>query len=486
MLETTALLLVSQLLLVWVTALGGVPSMDVVLEKSPTFKSALIIEPDRNLLKNLRSDREFSKHSIELISETENLEARLQNSVTRYSAVFLSDSVAHPSLLPMIKIIHQIFPATPLYVTYETLAPFSEHEMRRLGLHGLLPKPVSVQNIKPYLGNFVSGRNFSKPVILVPYTNAEDRIFRAVQIEEFLSGTNCLYDIFLRLPQGRYLKIQNAKSALDISRVKKFRRLGVGLLYLKRESHERCLRYCDLLSAHLISHQSVSLKLKYFHLAARGRELSDRLANAHVGESEIDFAIILIDQAFALIRLHAGEAGRLANFLFQHSASFDHLFNVTFVACLLATPLEMTSPPLLLRLGLAAIFHDIALANKAHTLRSENENLMSKEELVEYQKHPIEGSKLLTGIYPFDEITLQAIAQHHERRDNQGFPLRTAAGEISPLGEIIGLSDEFVRIIDRFRGKSRFEIAEEVETKLAAGFSLRVMGALRAVFFPDN
>jgi response regulator RpfG family c-di-GMP phosphodiesterase len=122
---------------------------------------------------------------------------------------------------------------------------------------------------------------------------------------------------------------------------------------------------------------------------------------------------------------------------------------------------------------LTAIFHDLGLVTLPERFRQEDEHKMSTHDFAQYRLHPQQSVEILKLMGITDSAVLQAVAQHHEKRDKSGFPNQSGAGEIHPYAEAVGISDDLVRemrnnsemplreLLQRFRDASmdRYSIA---------------------------
>jgi len=74
------------------------------------------------------------------------------------------------------------------------------------------------------------------------------------------------------------------------------------------------------------------------------------------------------------------------------------------------------------------------------------------------------------------------VAQHHERRNKLGFPRRTGAGVVNRIAEIVGISDEFARLLQRATQDPRVNPFQIMEVDIFQGFSFPVVEAFRKAF----
>jgi HD-GYP domain-containing protein (c-di-GMP phosphodiesterase class II) len=78
--------------------------------------------------------------------------------------------------------------------------------------------------------------------------------------------------------------------------------------------------------------------------------------------------------------------------------------------------------------------------------------------------------------------SIRYVHEHHERWDGSGYPLGKKGGEISLGGQIVGISEAWIAILESraYRiGKSREEALKILEDKRGVWFSPAVTDALR-------
>jgi HD-GYP domain-containing protein (c-di-GMP phosphodiesterase class II) len=156
------------------------------------------------------------------------------------------------------------------------------------------------------------------------------------------------------------------------------------------------------------------------------------------------------------------------------------------ISSLLVKKLKIVSERPVHIIGLAALFHDIGLYGMGPEFQDENEASLTEEQRAKYYSHPIAGAQVLRGVYGIDPSALQAVAQHHERRNKKGFPARAGAGSINRIAEIVGISDEFVRLMKQAKKDPSLDLRAKMDNEVFDGFSHPVVEAFRETFFPKE
>ncbi|NLV35994.1 MAG: DUF3369 domain-containing protein [Clostridiaceae bacterium] len=92
-------------------------------------------------------------------------------------------------------------------------------------------------------------------------------------------------------------------------------------------------------------------------------------------------------------------------------------------------------------LRISGIFHDIGKIGTADDILLKTEKLTTRE-LIEIQKHPLKGARILSAVSMFKDV-VPVVKCHHERVDGTGYPEGLRGDEIPLLARIISVSDAF-------------------------------------------
>lgn len=97
---------------------------------------------------------------------------------------------------------------------------------------------------------------------------------------------------------------------------------------------------------------------------------------------------------------------------------------------------------------IAAMLHDIGKLSLSDQSIGRPVNLMSAEELQLWQRHPLQGERLLGHIESLDKVRL-IIRHHHENYNGSGFPDKLLAAEIPIGSRIIAVADSFDNLVNK-------------------------------------
>jgi response regulator RpfG family c-di-GMP phosphodiesterase len=305
--------------------------------------------------------------------------------------------------------------------------------------------------------------------------------FSAIHAANFVSGHKSFFDLYVRLPTGRYVKILKAGDAFEAERVRGYLERGVRSFFIRKEAQASYVAYCDHLASALVARPSAPVGIKASQTLNAGEETLHFLLEHGVARGTVDKAARYARNVHRLVAGHEAANHPAVRALLNDPIAYDHAVGATLVAGALLSALNFTLERVHVAVGMATLLHDVGLHAFAPGLDDREEWEMSVEELETFHRHPHEGTKILAGVRGIDSLVLHAVYHHHERRDGSGFPRRAPMGNATQLSEIVGLSDEFVRLLRRAARDPRVKPMHELHSRVFHGFSYPLMRALTDV-----
>src|SRR5713226_4158073 len=153
-----------------------------------------------------------------------------------------------------------------------------------------------------------------------------------------------------------------------------------------------------------------------------------------------------------------------------------NLVNTTIIAIKIGMGLKYPRQDLM-RLGVAAILHDVGMClvpeeilNKPGPLSSEERNLI--------KRHPELGAQALRRLGSDADWIAELVLQEHERLGGQGYPRGLKGEEVHEYAQIIGLADTFEALLHARPYRKRFlphEAIRELVTKGKTSFPTKIL-----------
>ena len=131
---------------------------------------------------------------------------------------------------------------------------------------------------------------------------------------------------------------------------------------------------------------------------------------------------------------------------------------------------------------MASLCHDIGLMQMPPEVQTEDESKMTEPMRALYRTHPTVAAGILASIPGVDPAVIQAVTQHHDRRDKSGFSNRAQASTLHRVAEMVGIADEYVRLMEKTKVDPNFDVYKEMEKTILPGFSRSIVDAFKKVF----
>ena len=449
----------------------------------------LVIDPDMAFIDAIKTEAK-SGGPDPLTATSEAAALELIQGDKLFSCVFVNSKAAVPLGLPIIKACTLHRPTTPIFLLLDDRKLQAPHQITA---RHILHKPSTYAELLKAAALLeldfdsekaieIASENVDK---LDQEVSADDDNYRPIKAATFIAGKSSYFDLYIKIRSGKYVKILQADDVFSPERLKSYITKGVDHFYIRLEAQEHYLRYCDLLTDIMLKTTSATQEMRIAHTLNHGQEILGYLRNNGVNEKLLQYSERFAQNLSTLVeQINFPENLMLTKFLADLTAH-EHGISTSLLAAMLAKNLDIEADKSVHLVGLASLFHDIGLLEMEEKFRNEDETLLSPEELAKYYQHPARSVTMLTATKGLDTGVLQAIEQHHERRNRSGFPARLGSNQINRIAEIIGISEEFLRLVERVKtGELKRHPIVEMEISIFDGFSTPVVNAFKTIFDP--
>lgn len=433
---------------------------------------------------------------VEILTAETRLEAQqiLANKQTFLAAICLNTDICEPFALPLVRFSKAYRPATPLFLLANSPEKSPEEkDAASMHIQRVIQKPLK----KTELLNILFPYSYfelekalniaSKDKTAVDETvSLNDGDMHAIAAKDFLCGTKSFFDVFVRLGNGKYVKLLKAGDSFDSERVKSYITKGVTHFFIKVEAQEFFLQYCDKLTESLLKNKEGFVGVKMAQVQNFGKETLEFLKSRGINEITLQSAGQFVRHANELVKqLNPVRYYILKSFL-NNMALCDHGTGTVMIVSMLCDKLDYKDEKILDVITLSAFLHDIGLLQMPAHFIDEDIDALKPEEVALFETHPTVGAELVRSIRMINPLIPQAIEQHHERRNRHGFPKKLGPGVISPVSELIGIADTFHQLIKRAEKNKDLDPLEEMRKIHFDQFSFPVIDAFCQIFLPDE
>ena len=455
---------------------------------------ALVVDPDLQFIQTIRDDPRAALSPPLIATSGREAQLLLAESSNLIAGVFINSKVitpeGGPDAVSVIRFSKQRRANTPIYVIYDEPLETPLSVFHELGVKDALKKPLSyskmLQLVSPDIhfdATAVLSKAASNTDVLDAETVAEDSDFIAIRAADFVSGSKVFFDVYIRLDSGKYVKLIQTGDAFTPDRLNNYLKKGVQNFYLRKEQQEHYLAYCNGISKALLKSESVATTTKISQVFNSGEETLKFLKDKGLSEQRLQYVSSFVSSVKTLIdSTDLGKNSAFQKFM-DDIANYEHGVSTSMVAALIADQLAIESESAVQIVGMSAMMHDIGLSQLPPELHDEDESKMSDEQKELYYGHPDRGAELLRQVRGVNASVLQAVRQHHERRNKKGFSLLSGqTKQINRVAEIVGISDDFVKLMARQKVDASFDPLQEMVANYFDGFTSVVVDAFRKVF----
>jgi putative nucleotidyltransferase with HDIG domain len=450
----------------------------------------LIIDPDKDFLKTVILPQGESKIVPLTANNGKDAQLLIADHTKEISAVFVNPSISKPGGISVIRCAHLHRPALPVYLIYDGQLPYDEKDLRLLGIQKALAKPITYDQIlglvtPPKLefdaDQVIAGGQLYADTVGSEVAS-EELDFSPIRAEDFLAGSVSYFDIYVRIGPGKYVKILQSGDQFSPDRIQTYLKKGVVHFYIRKEMQKHYLAYCDKLAAAVVNSPTISMEVKVSQSLNHGEEVISYLNEAGIDGNNIQFATQFIHNVQSLVKQLDPQKQPLLKELLDDVTAYEHGVGVAMIASLLFRPLKITSTDPVEAVGLSSLLHDIGLKKLDPPILIEDESKMTAAQKEVFKTHPTVGAQLLSHVKGIKPVVIQAVAQHHERRNKKGFPDRIGAGSISIVAEIVGISDEYFRFLQKQKEGTQMNLKFYLEHKIFNAFSTPLVAEFKKVF----
>lgn len=447
-------------------------------EKEKNLK-ILLVDDDVDFRKTV--SRSLKIEDYEVTEASNGKEA--QNMLRQEKVDLVISDIRMPTLhgLELLHYIKRSYPSLPVIL----MTGFSEvieiSEAFEIGAAGFLNKPFSNDDLLEQVSlvqNLKNEKGFE--LNLKEKTTAIQIEYMPIPINEFVSGSQIKFPIFLKLGQLKYVKIANEGEDLSSTRISELRKKGIDYFFIKSDNFKELVGISYQITQSKIKSSKVPLNKKLDLINSSNDLLLEHSFNIGVDSEIYDMAVTNVKQTLSLITDKKSIYDLLENFKKHSERLYTHSLGVALISLLICKEIEIESPINLYKVSMAAFFHDIGQKEIPKKILDKSRFLLTKEEQEIYQGHPQMGAEMLMNIDGVPNDLPEIVMQHHENWDGTGFPTGLSKQKIHPFSRIIRIADEFCNL-----EKSTAESSSEVMKFLKDNekiFEPKVLKALQKIY----
>lgn len=302
-----------------------------------------------------------------------------------------------------------------------------------------------------------------KPKIIQPAVDIVDSViaryktiphYVPIRISLLLRWGNSHADLFMKLSDQKYVKMINAGEAFIPSDAERFTAKGLQHLYITSDAAEAFL---DVLQKNLnmLIESEAQPASELPVMSLESLENVERIAAIlgwtgpvmHAAKKAVTLAVKAVSKEPSILKLFKQK-------LKDPTSNFSsHVSMQALLCCGFCHQLGWTSESAQMKLGLAALMHDITVDENAYNdiflwNQAATDDNDKTPEVIKYRNHPSDAANLLLNLKDLPADVDQIILQHHETKDGGGFPRGLISSRISPMASLFIIVEDLINFLE--------------------------------------
>lgn len=416
----------------------------------------LLVDPDEEWL---ASASEFFKNALyqtKAVSNGKDAQLALYND--KFFAVILNYSVKNHNGLQVLKFIRTNHPSQKVILVFndeETMGgQEKEEKYKKLGATEIAVKPFEISHLADLLeghqslGDLMSTLPKKEGVSDEVEVQESDSEFTGVKIDEFFSSAAVLFDVYVKLSSGKYIKILHAGDTFSQERIDKYKNdKGVEFLYFHTKDRRKYVQYNNFIAKKLISNKNITGMTKIVQLKNVADKYLEEVYTEGMKPQVIEQGKEIVNNVFNFVEKQNDLHQVLKDFQAFDAEAYEHSFMVSVFATSIIKQFDWQSQITIEATALACLFHDVGKMKLPPEIAKMRPVDMDDEQLALYHQHPEFGVEIVDNQRQISNSVKQIIMQHHESYNGTGFPLGIKSSKILTLANIVACADDFVHIM---------------------------------------
>lgn len=291
-------------------------------------------------------------------------------------------------------------------------------------------------------------------------------------------------DVYLKLRDGKFVKVINKEQIFERKLIEKLIIKGVKQFFVNRSELSR---YGDSIFTSLTSNLKLNLHSKDAIKQSQTNSkainvLKMNLIKCGFSEATMEAVDQIADLQLALIKSAPKLNDFLEKFQLYAKSNADHTRIVNYICVGILKELSWDSESTLEKMSLTVLMHDISLPERCFNERDHRKYGEIDKKL--YLRHPEDSAHVAKNFSSIGMGIDKYIIEHHELPDGSGFPKKLNYNTIHPMSAVLHLADRASDILwsyDYDMDKTIDEI-KSLKAFYSRGFYRKPYDALCRVF----
>ncbi len=258
-------------------------------------------------------------------------------------------------------------------------------------------------------------------------------VVKSLDIAEVLKWTTATSNLYIKLPDGRFLAVVRKGAPVDQERLKKYASKGVTTLFGSEQE-----------LADAVAAEVATIDPKIEALEKVSDAVFDELRVLGVTEATFNHAKAIGKAVRGVMEKDPQLSAAFGKFQTLSREDVRHSLMVSALSTVIASSMDWIKPATQENIAMGGLLHDFGKFMLPHEILDAPLASLSENDRKILEGHAEAGRALLAQLKTVPEDIQQIVAQHHERSDGSGYPLGLKDFYIHPLARVVSLANELV------------------------------------------
>lgn len=406
----------------------------------------------------LKAAKHFKSQLYDVDVVLSGKDAQLKAYNEKYFCAIINYDLQNHSGTQVIKFLNKNHPGVKVVVSFDTSAVKGGEDFAAIKKNIRFGATYSKDDDFDTMGDFLESHQSAADMMNVKPTSdviqdeveimLDDNEFTKVKIDEFYSSQAVLFDVFVQLASGKYVKILHSGDKFTKDRIDRYKNeKKVEYLHFYKKDAKKFVKFANYLAGKFGSSKKVATRTKLGLIKNVAEKFVETAFAEGVKPQVVNQAQEICTNIYNVIDSSDDLNAILREYDEFDPNAFSHAYAVTMFASMLIQQFEWKSKTTVELVAMACMFHDIGKMKLPPSMLHKQPSELSDTEMEQFRTHPELGSQMLSKTREIPNAVKQIILQHHERFDGSGFPSGIKGQKILTLANVVGLADEFYHIM---------------------------------------
>ena len=303
---------------------------------------------------------------------------------------------------------------------------------------------------------------------------------KSMSMESVLQWETTLYNLYIKLPDGRFVVVLRKGNTVDRDRLQKYAAKGVTTLFASE---------FELTDAVGVDESIATEAAKVEALEKVSEAVFDELRVMGVTEASFNHAKAISKAVRGLLYRDPALSEAFDKFQALGREDVRHSLMVSALSTILVSSMDWVKPATHEHVAMGALLHDFGRFMLPKAILEMDPAMLSSNDRKILEGHAEAGRAMLSQLKTVPDDIQMIVAHHHERSDGSGYPSGIKDAYIHPLARVVGLANEIVEHYeaDRKAGRttSTKQIIESLLNAQGSKFNRDLVKSIRVLLEED-